>query len=111
MGFGQGVVTQAIQGTCGQAAGPIVGFLIMALFDTKKAVDTGDWSRFGKNMGANLVGTAASFGLGYLSGVGLTALAVTNPWVTIPVTIVASGVGFFGGSWIAKKVTPLGGMT
>jgi hypothetical protein len=42
---------------------------------------------------------------------GLASFAVTTAWVTVPVMIGASLIGFFGGSWIAKQVTPLGNMT
>ena len=59
-------------------------------------MDTGDWARFGKNLGTNAIGTATSAGLGYLASLGLTTFAITTWYVTVPVTIGVSILGYFG---------------
>ncbi|KAK4235923.1 hypothetical protein C8A03DRAFT_36216 [Achaetomium macrosporum] len=49
--------------------GAVLGVLLGSALDTFSLVSTGDWARFGKNLGLNLVGTGVAWGAGSVGSV------------------------------------------
>ncbi len=92
-----------LQTTLGDYAGPVGAIVISALIDTKNLYATGDWARFGKNLGINGVGVLAGAGGGALAG-----LMGGGPVGAI-VGLIAGG---FAGRYVAGEWIPgLSGLT
>jgi len=85
--------------------------VITTLFSTKQAIDTGDWSRFGKDIGINTISTSISSLVGYGASLGLAAAGIATAWITVPCVIVLSGLSYWGSSKLITWATPLGDFT
>lgn len=92
--------------------GMVLGVLIGSAFGAISLAGTGDWARFGKDIGLNVAGATASWG-GASAGAWIGA-APGGPlsWLTSPVFSIMGGIsgGYFGRN-MASKVPILGGKT
>ena len=115
MGAASAGLSHVIAGTLGEAAGPVAVIVLGTIFDTVGLCKSGDWSRFGKNMGLNVGSTAVGFGCAKGGAVLGASIGSIFPG---PGTIIGGFIGGLaggiGGALFGHKVLSkvgLGGMT
>jgi hypothetical protein len=89
--------------------GIVLGVIVGSMFGAVSLASTGDWARFGKSLGVNILGGAAAWGGGAAGG------ALLGAWfgpigTAVGAILGACGAGFLGRK-AAVKVPGLGGAT
>lgn len=88
--------------------GLVLGVVVGSAFGAVSLASTGDWERFGKGVGVNILGGAAAWGgaaLGSSLGAPLGPIGVTVG------AIIGSVSASYAGRWVAVQIPGLGGMT
>lgn len=115
MGAAAAGISRVISSSLGEAAGPVAVIILGTLVDTVGLCKSGDWSRFGKNMGINIGATAVGFagakGGAFLGG----AIGSIVPGIGTAIGATVGGVvGGIGGALFGRKIlakTGLGSVT
>jgi hypothetical protein len=76
--------------------GVVLGVLVGSALDTVSLVSTGDWARFGKSLGANIIGRAAAWGGGAGDGALVDAMGGRPPGMALGALVGSLLGGFIG---------------
>ncbi|KAL1636866.1 hypothetical protein SLS56_000960 [Neofusicoccum ribis] len=90
--------------------GVVLGVLVGSAFGAISLASTGDWARFGKNLGISIIGGAAAWGGGAAGGAMVCAMGGGPLGMTIGIFVGGLAGGSLGRQ-VALEIPGLGGMT